>query len=305
MRVMLNLASRPFVELRPILALLRTVAAVLAVLMLGQWIALHSLEKKAAVSDANVSHWTDRTRELEREWNEDQAMMREPQNAATLTTSEFLNNLFAEKAFSWTAALMDMENVLPGGVQVVSMQPQMTKDGHVLLRLQVTGERDKAVELVKNLETSKHFLDPRIAGESAAQASTGNGRPGFAPQPSTSEDVNFDILAEYNAQGMEVTPKEKTKASDANLSDSNAAGFQSSVAPSTDAATSHGNWNAGVRPASPSQTQARNQVQNPVQRQMPWQPRMGVSRPNPMRRGSNFGGRGAGGQGNNNGRGGQ
>ncbi len=292
MRVTLNLASRPFVELRPILALLRTVAAVLAVLMLGQWIVLHSLEKKAAVADANVSHWTDRTRELERACNRDQAMMREPQKAATLTTSEFLNNLFAEKAFSWTAALMDMENVLPGGVQVVSMQPQMTKDGHVLLRLQVTGERDKAVELVKNLETSKHFLDPKIAGESAAQASTGNGRPGFVPQPSTSEDVNFDILAEYNAQGMEVTQKEKTKASDATVSDSDEAGFQATRAPSPVS-------------ASPSQTQARNPVRNPVQRQVPWQPRMGVSRPNPVRMGNNFGGRGAGGQGNDSGRGGQ
>ncbi|HUZ04017.1 MAG TPA: hypothetical protein VMU62_01570, partial [Acidobacteriaceae bacterium] len=257
-----------------------------AVLMLGQWIVLHSLEKKAAVADANVSHWTDRTRELEREWNEDQAMMREPQNAATLTTSEFLNNLFAEKAFSWTAALMDMENVLPGGVQVVSMQPQMTKDGHVLLRLQVTGERDKAVELVKNLETSKHFLDPKIAGESAAQASTGNGRPGFAPQPSASEDVNFDILAEYNAQGMEVAPTEKTKATEAKASDSNAAGFQATAA---------------AAPAVVPSTQ----VSHPVQRQVPWQPRMGVSRPNPMRMGNNFGGRGAGVQGSNNGRGGQ
>ena len=82
----------------------------------------------------------------------------------------------------------------------------------MLLRLQVTGARDKAVELVKNLETSKHFLHPRLAGESAAQASTGNGRPGAMPQPADATDVNFDILAEYNAAGMDELPKTDTSA---------------------------------------------------------------------------------------------
>ena len=201
MRITLNLASRPFVELRPILARLRIIAGGLVFVALMLWLVLHSLEHKAALADANVTHWTHQTRDLEHEWTQDQAMMRQPENAATLEKSEFLNGIFAEKAFSWTAALMDLENVLPGGVQVISMQPQMAKDGHVTVRLQVTGERDKAVELVKNLETSKHFIHPRIAGESATQVS--RGRPGFMPQISAGADVNFDILAEYNPRDME------------------------------------------------------------------------------------------------------
>ncbi len=200
MRVTLNLASRPFVELRPILARLRIAAGVLLLLALGQWLALRSLERKAILADANVLHWTLRTHHLEQEWQQDQAMMQEPQNAATLNKSEFLNNLFDQKAFSWTAALMDLENVLPAGVQVIRIEPQMTKDRHVLLRLRVSGARDKAVELVQNLETSKHFLYPRLIGEAAEQQN--GGRRGFVQQPSTVGDVNFDILAEYNPQSM-------------------------------------------------------------------------------------------------------
>ena len=42
-----------------------------------------------------------------------EAQMREPQNAAVLSQSQFLNQLFASKAFSWTAVMMDLENVLP------------------------------------------------------------------------------------------------------------------------------------------------------------------------------------------------
>jgi type IV pilus assembly protein PilN len=211
MRVTVNLASRPFVELGPLLARLRMVTGALLVLLFGLWLGHKNLERKAKIADAAVQAWTVRTQALEQEWQQDQATMREPQNAAVQAKSVFLNNLFAQKSFSWTAALMDLENVLPGGLQVLSMQPQMTKDGHVLLRLQVTGARDKAVELVRNLETSKHFLNPRLAGESAAQASTGS-RPGTMPQPTDLTDVNFDILAEYNAAGMDILPKADTNA---------------------------------------------------------------------------------------------
>ena len=200
MRITLNLASRPFVELRPLLARLRMIAGVLTLLAIATYLTLHHLAGRAAAADANVAHWTTQTQSLEHEWQQDQVMMKQPVNAATLERSEYLNNLFTKKGFSWTAALMDLETVLPGGVQVVSMQPRTAKDGHVLLRLQVTGARDKAVELVKNLETSKHFLHPRIAGESATQVS--NGRQGNVQAVSAGSDVNFDILAEYNPQSM-------------------------------------------------------------------------------------------------------
>jgi type IV pilus assembly protein PilN len=226
MRVAINLASRPFVELGPLLARLRIVAAVLLVALFGLWLTHKNLERKAELADAAVQGWQQRTGALEQEWQQDQATMREPQNAAVQSESSFLNNLFAQKSFSWTAALMDLENVLPGGLQVLSMQPQMTKDGHVLLRLQVTGARDKAVELVKNLETSRHFLHPRLAGESAAQASTGNGRPGAMPQPTDLTDVNFDILAEYNAAGMDELPKADTNADQTDSSSAGAAPVQ-------------------------------------------------------------------------------
>ena len=201
MRVTLNLSSRPYVELRPVFARLRILAGVLVVVALVLWGGLRSLERSAAIADASVSHWVQQTQNLQSEWQQDQTMMLQPENAATLDKSHFLNDLFARKAFSWTAALMDLENVLPAGVQVVSIDPTMTKDGHVMVRLHVSGERDKAVELVKNLETSRHFLNPHLASESAQQEATG--RPGFVPQPTTAADVSFDILAEYNPQRME------------------------------------------------------------------------------------------------------
>ncbi len=90
--------------------------------------------------------------------------MRQPANAQVLAQAEALNQLFDEKAFSWTLAMEDLETVLPGGVQVSTIEPVRDKDGHITLHLRVIGPRDRAVELVQNLEHSKRFLLPQHRG---------------------------------------------------------------------------------------------------------------------------------------------
>ena len=123
-----------------------------------------------------------------------QSQMREPQNASVLSQSQFLNEVFARKAFSWTAVMMDLENVLPSGVQVLNIDPVPSKDGKVTIRLRVSGAHDRGVDLVRNLERSHRFLSPRLARETAE--SNQNGR--AVEQVSAASNVNFDLLAEYN-----------------------------------------------------------------------------------------------------------
>lgn len=203
MRITLNLASRPFFELRPLLIRLRLIAAALVFLAIVLFVMLRGAEDKAARAEAAVHAWTLKTEALQREWQYDQALMREPVNAATLNRSDFLNEEFARKSFSWTTALMDLEHVLPQGVQVISIDPQMTKDGHVMVRLRVNGPRDKAVQLVANLEKSPHFLNPRVVAESSQVQ--GQNRVGFRPTMSPTTEVNVDILAEFNAGNLATT----------------------------------------------------------------------------------------------------
>jgi type IV pilus assembly protein PilN len=201
MRITLNLASRPFFELRPLLLRLRVLSVALVVLAIMLFFLLRGAEQKAADAQANVQHWTSATQNLQREWQQDQALMNEPQNAATLEKSQFLNTQFTRKSFSWTTALMDLELVLPQGVQVISIVPRMAKDGQVQVRLRVNGPRDKTVELLSNLEKSPYFLQPRVIGETADVQ--GENRAGFRPTMSASTDVNVDILADFNAGDLE------------------------------------------------------------------------------------------------------
>lgn len=195
MRISVNLATKPFVELRPLFARLRLAMAVLTVLAVGLGFALHSLDAKARVAQAQMSALKAKTAQFQREMQTNEARMRQPQNMAVLERSRFLNNLFAEKSFSWTAVMMDLERVLPMGVQVTSIDPVISKEGDVSIRLRVSGDRDKAVQLVRNLETSQRFLSPRLSGETAlvAEANRNAGGPMVAPG-----GVVFEILSGYN-----------------------------------------------------------------------------------------------------------
>lgn len=166
----------------------------LAILAVGLGFALHALNATASVSEAKMDALKAKTNEFQRERQMNETRMRQPENRAVLERSQFLNTLFAEKGFSWTAVMMDLERVLPPGVQVTSIDPVMTKSGDVNIRLRVSGDREKAVQLVRNLETSQRFVAPRLSGETALTQSEAN-RGGPMAGPS---GVVFEILSGYN-----------------------------------------------------------------------------------------------------------
>ncbi len=228
MRVSVNLATRPFVELRAFFLRLRWIMAGLAAVALALMFVAHAFSAKAAKQQAELDRLRDQTIAAQQAKLHTEQRMRQPGNAAVLDRAHFLNALFLRKSFSWTAVMMDLEDVLPAGVQVTSLEPAVTADGQVTIRLRVAGERARAVQLVRNLERSRRFLEPRLGSESAqnkegagangqrsgaASAPNGSGfgaqaggtgaAPGtFGTPPGTPlgspAGVEFEILAEYN-----------------------------------------------------------------------------------------------------------
>jgi type IV pilus assembly protein PilN len=95
-----------------------------------------------------------------------QAMMDLPQNRSTRDRSEFLNDLFQRKTFSWTRAFEDLEPLMPPQLHVVSIHPETTPDNEVQIKLTVTGaSRDRALELVRKMEGSQRFQQTEIDEE--------------------------------------------------------------------------------------------------------------------------------------------
>jgi type IV pilus assembly protein PilN len=196
MRISVNLATRPFVELRPLFARLRLAMAVLTVMAVALGIALYHYSVRARAEQAQMDVLKSQTAALETERQKNEARMREPQNRAVLERSQFLNDLFATKSFSWTSVMMDLERVVPAGVQVTSIEPAISAEHEVNIRLRVSGDRDRVVDLVRNLERSQRFLAPRPANETAQTQEHGGVTP--VAQVGVPGGVQFDIVSGYN-----------------------------------------------------------------------------------------------------------
>jgi type IV pilus assembly protein PilN len=120
-----------------------------------------------------------------------QALMNLPQNANTRDSSQFLNELFYRKAFSWTRVFENLENVMPPRVHVVSIHPELAGNNELAIKLVVAGDsRERALELVRKMEASKHFRETEIQQESAETGNIGN----------QGDTVKFDISALYVPQ---------------------------------------------------------------------------------------------------------
>jgi len=206
MRISVNLATRPFVELRPLFARLRLAMVALAMLAICLGVELHHLSASTRAAAEQMRDLKAQTAAAQHEREANEERMREPQNRAVLERSKFLNSLFESKSFSWTAVMMDLENVLPAGVQVTSIDPVIAPDGGVNIHLRVSGPRELQVELVRNLERSQRFLAPHVSSETAQTEEQGR-----LVQVGTgvAGGVQFDILSGYNP----LPAAEKTKKS--------------------------------------------------------------------------------------------
>jgi len=222
-RVAINLASRPFADVAPALKSLRIAMGALVLVAAGLGLGLHFIHDKAEAARARVHSLDGKIADLTHERQQYQAMMQQPENARTLQQSENLNQLFDEKAFSWTLAMEDLETVLPAGVQVTTLEPSI-KNGQITVHLRVVGPRNRDVELVQNLEHSRHFLLPRIVNETTASEEGPNQR---AEPVSTSNRVNFDMLADYTPGTAEERKLARERAKGGSKSDDRESGTAS------------------------------------------------------------------------------
>lgn len=207
MRISLNLATRPYADLGPAMHRLRVGMGVLAALCLAFLLGLHLVHTRAEAARAREHSLDGQLNHVRTERQGYVSMMQQPDNAQLLRQVNALNQVFDQKAFSWTLAMENLETVLPGGVAVTTLEPTRDKTGQITLHLRVTGPHNAGDDLVRNLEHSKRFLHPRITGENAETAGGANQR---LEPVSESNRFNFDILAEYNPPSPEERKAEKS-----------------------------------------------------------------------------------------------
>lgn len=188
MRFDINLATRPYVDLRRFYThwlLLLGVLLLVAGLLLGS--ALRSLYGSRDVA-RKVRETRQQIAELDRHKAHAEQVMARPENRDVRERSQFLNGLIARRAFSWTQVFADLEKIVPERVQVAAIRPEITKDNRLQIVMRVLGDsRASANELMKRMEASQSFREPQLRSESVRRE---GGR------------VEFDIAAYYAPQGV-------------------------------------------------------------------------------------------------------
>lgn len=174
MRVAINLASRPYLDETRFYRRWGT-GVVLMVLFTAfmVWACVHhytqSRKQWASARAAQA-----RLAELEKEEVQARQILSQPQNRGTRDESQFLNSAILRKSFSWTHLMTDLEKVMPAGVRVVSIAPNLDQKNRFALKVNVEGPtRQGAVELVRNMEKSQHFKSSMITAEHASENKTG------------------------------------------------------------------------------------------------------------------------------------
>lgn len=203
MRININLASSPYEAAWQYTRRMRLLVAGLAILAVALLGYILYQRRSTRDVDQRIAAARHEMASLDAEKAQAQAILNQPQNRQVADQSEFLNNLFARKALSWTKVFAEMEKLMPAAIHVVSMKPEFNRENQLVLHVMVaTSSRDKAVELVQHMETSPHFRSPQVVAENAI------GEGGAGP---VGGNIQFDIAAVYLpfADDSDATDEEK------------------------------------------------------------------------------------------------
>jgi len=166
MRLNINLASQKFEDVRRFY--FRWGAALAVLVFLTVLLAMLSYMKfsRSTVSDRQAKDLEQKIETLERERDQLIAFDNRPENRDITQKKKFWNTQIARRSFSWTQLLNDMQKIMPRRAFLESVQPELTPDNRLKLRLTISGEKkEDARELVKRMENSTRFYSTWIVSE--------------------------------------------------------------------------------------------------------------------------------------------
>jgi type IV pilus assembly protein PilN len=175
MRLDINLATNVYEDARQFWQRWGVVLAILGVVTLGLLAMTISGYFEARQDRAKIAELESKIAERDKERADAEALLNLPPNRVIRDKSQYLNDLIARKAFSWTKAFEDLERVMPARIHLVSIQPQLNDDNQLAIKMVVAGESsERAIELVRHMEDSQHFRETRIENFGTATQQQGS-----------------------------------------------------------------------------------------------------------------------------------
>ncbi len=165
MKLRVNLSTEPLENTRPFLAgtALAGALAVLALVALSgaayrSWRANRDMHLQISHDESEISAYLTQQQDLATFFKTSQAQQ-------VLDRAAFLNSLIGQRSFPWTKLFMDIEQILPPGVRVISISPKL-ESGRAEITLSVGATSDEnEIKFLKALEESRAFSNVRVGVE--------------------------------------------------------------------------------------------------------------------------------------------
>src|SRR5260370_18086593 len=175
MRLDINLATQPYEDARQFWLRWGTGLAAVAILTLALMTITITRWFDARRDHAEISKYRADIAQRDRTRQQAEAFLNQPENRATRDQSQFINALIERKSLSWTYVLEDLEKVMPWGGHLVSIHPELDEENQLNLKMLVAGDSiDKALELARRMEESRHFAQTYIESQHAAPPGSGD-----------------------------------------------------------------------------------------------------------------------------------
>jgi Tfp pilus assembly protein PilN len=189
MKTNFNLATAPLENNRRFIAGSGVLGAIALAAVV--FLSLHAVHARRANREMRMS--IDNLREEIRIALRQQESLRnafkEPQAVESLKRSEFLNGLIEARTFPWTKMFADLEQILPAGVRVISISPQMDNEGRVKVTLSIGAvNEEQEIKFLTAMDASPVFSEVHIMQETHPEKE----------QPGATDKVLLSLQAHYS-----------------------------------------------------------------------------------------------------------
>ncbi|MHB8411717.1 MAG: hypothetical protein ACYDDI_07180 [Candidatus Acidiferrales bacterium] len=176
MKTHFNLAASPLENNRRFIAGAFAIGIVAVAALV--FLSVHAVEARRTnrAMRGEIGRLEDQIRASQREQERMRLAFKDPKTVEVMERSQFLNNLIEQRTFPWTKMFADLEKILPPGVRVVSISPQMDKKGRVKVMLVISAVNDEQkMKFLRSMVSSQAFSDMQVTQESRPQqVSTGS-----------------------------------------------------------------------------------------------------------------------------------
>jgi type IV pilus assembly protein PilN len=166
----LNLATRPYRDYRPVYAVVVVMSLLAAFLMLTNVDTYYRYQRDTRATRTKIATIEAETRqEREREQSTQQRMKGLDLGRLSAQT-RFVNAKLAERAFSWSQLLDELESVMPDDVHLTSVTPTFADDGSTQLSLEfLSKSSDGMVRTINKMNGHPQFRNPFPRNQTAIE----------------------------------------------------------------------------------------------------------------------------------------